>query len=66
MDETGTDGRHHIRKYCYALRGVTPVCLVRGKRFNAIVAMSNDGVIASELVDSTINGDRVFLENLCL
>ena len=33
VDETGTDGRDHIRKYEYALRDVTPVChrlLIRG------------------------------------
>ena len=63
VDETGTDGREHIRKHGYALRGLTPVChrlLVRGKRFNAIVAMSTDGVVASEIMDNTINGDRFF------
>ena len=63
MDETGADKRTHIRKYGYALCGMTPTCrrlLVRGNRTNAIVAMSSDGVVAAELTSSTVNGDSFF------
>ena len=28
VDETGTDGRDHIRRYGYTLRGLTPVCYI--------------------------------------
>ena len=63
VDETGADKRTHIRKYGYALRGMTPTCrrlLVRGNRTNAIVAMSSVGVVAAELTSSTVNGDTFF------
>ena len=63
VDETGTDGRDIIRRYGYTLRGLTPVChrlLVRGKRFNAIVAMSSNGIVASEIMAQTVNGDTFF------
>ena len=63
LDETGSDNRDHIRKYGYALRGMRPVThrfLSRGRRTNAIAAMSQDGVIALELVFWDINGDIFF------
>ena len=62
LDETGSDRRDHIRKYGYALRGMRPVShrfLSRG-RTNAIAAMSQDGVIAFELVSGSVNGDTFF------
>ena len=55
VDETGTDSHDHIRKYGYALRGITPLChqlLARGKRGNATVA--------SKIRDSTVNGEIFF------
>ena len=63
VDETGTDNRDHIRKYGYALRGVTPTSkrlLVRGKRINAISALSSEGMLATEMVTETVNGERFY------
>ena len=51
-DKTGADNRDHVRKYGYAIQGITPTCtrlLVRGKRINAIVGMSSNGIIAYNL-----------------
>ena len=48
VDETGANNRDHIRKYGYALCGMTPTYtrqLVRGKRANAIVGLTASGII---------------------
>ena len=53
----------YIRRYGYTLRGLTLVChrlLVRGKRFNAIVAMSSNGIVASEIMAQTVYKRRHF------
>ena len=58
LDETGSDGRDHIRRYGYAIRGMRPVThrfLSRGKRINAIAAISQEGVVATELVSGSVN-----------
>ena len=63
LDETRFDGRDHIRKYRYALWGMRPVThcfLSQGRRTNVIAAMSQDGVIALELVSGPVNGDIFF------
>ena len=63
VDETGANNRDHIRKYGYAFRGMTPTCtrhLVRGKWINAIVGLSSSGVVASEIVSTSVNGDAFF------
>ena len=63
LDETGSDNRDHIRKYGYALRGMRPVThrfLSRGRRTNAIAAMSQDGMIALELVSGAVDGGIFF------
>lgn len=63
LDETGTDKRDQLRKYGYALRGVTPNyhrALSRGQRINAIASMSADGIMALELVKGSVNGDIFF------
>ena len=55
VDETGTNNRDHIRS---TVRGMTPTCtrhLVRGKRTNAIVGLTSGGVIASEIITTTVN-----------
>lgn len=57
VDETGSDARDHIRKYGYALRGVTPTYhrfLCREQRINTIAAMSTSGILAIELTTSTV------------
>ena len=61
LDETGCDRRDQIRKYGYSLRGERPVyhrLFHRGSRISAITAMSTDGIIALELFQGTLNGDR--------
>ena len=63
VDESGSDARDQIRKYGYALRGVTPTyhrLLSRGRRVNAIAAMASSGVLALELTTSTVNGQIFF------
>ena len=45
IDETGSDARDHVRKYGYALRGMTPTShriLATGQRVNAIAALSSN------------------------
>ena len=64
VDESGTDRRDSIRSYGYALQGMTPVShrfLSHEKRINVIAAMSlNDGILATEMYSSTINGDKFY------
>ena len=63
VDETGCDNRTHIRKWGYALRGMTPSCsrlLVRGQRYNAIAAMSSSEVLGLEIKKETMNGEKIF------
>ncbi len=60
VDETGSDARNHIRKFGYAVRGMTPVAhrfLSRGRRTNAIAAISTKGLLAVELTCQTVNQD---------
>ena len=64
VDETGSDHRTHIRKYGYALRGVTPEVrrpfLGHGQRVNAIIGICTIGVIAMETTTSSVNADIFF------
>ena len=63
LDETGADARDHIRRYGYAIRGMRPVThrfLSRGTRVNAIAALSQEGIIALELVSGSVNGVKFF------
>ena len=56
IDETGSGAQSHARKYGYALRGLTPVTHrqpTRGKRVNAMAAISSTGLVASKLTTST-------------
>lgn len=58
VDETGCDRRSHIRRCGYAFRGEAPVChrsLHRGKRISSIVAMSIDGIVATESHKGSMN-----------
>ena len=66
VDETGSDDRDQRRKFGYSLRGEAAVShqiLHRGRRISAIAAMSTNGVVAYDLVQGTVNGQR-FLEFL--
>lgn len=58
VDETGSDRRNYLRKYGYAMRGeraVKHTFMSRGKRINAIVAISGSGVVAYYLTDKKID-----------
>lgn len=63
VDETGAVHRDHIRKFGYALRGLTPTShriLARGERINAIAAVTANGILATEIKTGTVNGVRFF------
>ncbi len=63
VDETGSDARNTMRKFGYALRGMTPTyhrLLSRGERINAVAAIATSGLVAVELTKSTINGDNFY------
>lgn len=63
IDECGSDARDHIRNFGYALRGCRPTVrrmMSRGKRVNAIAAISNDGVLAVEYTTSTVDQEVFF------
>ena len=63
IDETGSATRDAIRKYGYALRGMRAEyhrVLTRGKRVNAIAAMSFNGIVALDLTTDSVNGERFF------
>ena len=63
LDETGCDHRSHVRKYGYALRGLTPVSsriLARGKRINAISAICTAGLVSAEYTSENVNGECIF------
>ena len=58
IDETGSDARDHIRKFGYALRGMTPTShrlFARGQRVNAIAALASSGILALDLVTGTVS-----------
>lgn len=65
LDESGSDARHHIRKYGYAVRGIRPVyhrVLARGRRVSALAAISTNGLVGVDLTFGTVNGDDVFAD----
>ena len=59
IDETGSDAKTNIRKYGYALRGVTHRILSRGRRVNAMAAFSS-GLVALEHTTTTLNTEVFF------
>ena len=61
VDETGADRRNFMRKYGYSLRGERATqhhFIVRGKRINAIAAISTVGLITYEFYHSNVNSDH--------
>ena len=63
LDETGCDRRSHVRKYGYALRGLTPVSLrilARGKRINTISAICTTGLVSAEYTTESVTGECIF------
>ena len=49
VHETGSDVKESVHKFGYAIRGCTPVThqlLVRGRRVNAIAALTSNGIVA--------------------
>ena len=63
VDESGSDARNHVRRFGYSIRGTTPVSrhfFTRGKRVNAIAAISTSGLVALNLTCSTVNASVFF------
>ena len=60
IDESGSDTRNYICKFGHSVRGTTPVShrfFYRGKRTNAIAAISSTGLMALMLTHNTVNQD---------
>ena len=60
LDETGCDNCDTMRRYGYAIRGLTPHChrlLVRGARISVI---ASDGLVAYECTQGTVNSEVFF------
>ena len=61
IDETGSDSRREgIRKFGYALRGMTPVSFklgISGKCLSVIAAMSSRGIEDIDIIEGTTNGE---------
>ena len=58
LDETGSDRRTFWRKCGYAIRGeraIKHTLLSRGKRINAIIALSSSGIVARYLTEGTVD-----------
>ena len=58
IDETGSDARDQSRKYGYAVCGQTPIVRKfhsRGRRINAIAAISSSGLVSVELTRSNVD-----------
>jgi len=63
VDESGCQKKDGIRKFGYALRGLTPVrewILVRGEHISTIAAMDVNGIVALELALGAVNADNFF------
>ena len=63
INETGSDARDHVRKYAYALRGMTPSShriLARGQQVNAIAALPSSGIVAVDTITGTVSGWEFF------
>ena len=63
IDETGSNMKDMLRKYGYVLRGERAVCprlLVQGQRISSISAMSTEGILAVELTNNSVNGEKIF------
>lgn len=63
IDETGSDARDQSRKYGYAVRGETPIVSQfhsRGRRINAIAAISCSGLVSVELTRSDVDRELFY------
>ena len=61
IDEIGCDRRDQVRKSGYALRGERPVyhrLLHRGRRISAIAALASSGLVALDLTQETVDGEK--------
>ena len=59
----GSNIKDMLRKYGYSLRSERAVChrlLVRGQRISAISATSTEGLVAIELTNHSVNGEKFF------
>lgn len=71
LDETGSDRRHFLRKYGYALKGeraIRHTFLIHGRKINAILVISCAGVQAKllEPFDGSSPHSMVIMDNLSL
>lgn len=60
IDETGSTRRNAVRKFGYALQGITPVThklSVHGKRLSAISIMSCNSIEDTYIVEGSVNSD---------
>ncbi len=63
VDETGCSGKDHIRKFGYSLRGENAVqrrWFHIGTRVSAVAAICSSGVVTTELLTGTTNGDTFY------
>ena len=63
LDKSGANRRASLRKFGYALRGTTPVShrfLCRRQRVNAIAAITAEGVLTTEFIKGSLNGEKFF------
>ena len=63
IDETGSDAQDQSRKYGYALCGQAPIIHSfhsRGRRMNAIAAISSSGLVCVELTRKNVDREVFF------
>ena len=61
IDETGCDRRDQVRKFGYVLKGEQPVyhhLLHRGQHISAIAALASSGLVALDLTNGTVDGEK--------
>ena len=61
VDKSGCDRRDQNRKFGYALQGERPVfhrLLYRGQRISVIAALSTEGVVCTEIMKGTVDGNK--------
>ena len=58
--ETGCDKCDSLRKFGYALRGLTPKSVTIGKRVSAITAITTTKLLEYDILEGTVNGDNFY------
>lgn len=63
VDETGSNLKDMLRQYGYALcgeRAVSKKLLVRGQRISTIAAICTEGLLAYQMISSSVNGENFY------